>query len=68
METWSAHLNNHPLRYDNFWFGDDTSNTLRDSLGLNSFPTYMIIESKSGKVIRAGFKIDKMEEVLATLE
>ena len=68
VDTWSAHLNNHPLKYDNFWFGDDTSNTLRDSLGLNSFPTYMIIESKSGKVIRAGFNIDKMEEVLATLE
>jgi len=68
FKTWSAHLDKHPLKYDNFWVSEDTSNTLRDSLGLKSFPTYMIIEGKSGKIIRAGFNIDKLEDVISSLE
>ncbi len=68
IDTWNSHLNKHPFKYDNFWFGDDSENILKNSLGLNSFPTYMIIESNSGKVIRTGFTIDKLEELLAALE
>lgn len=67
-DVWKNHLAKEPKKYDNFWLEKSEVKVLEDSLSVQSFPTYMIINTKTGKLAKIRFPLDKLEELLATLE
>ncbi|MBV2228569.1 MAG: TlpA family protein disulfide reductase [Sphingobacterium mizutaii] len=67
-DVWKSHLAKEPKKYDNFWLDKSEVKVLEDSLSVQSYPTYMIINTKTGKLAKIRFPLDKLEELLATLE
>src|SRR5690606_11337451 len=66
--NWKNHLNEHPKKYENYWFEKAEVKELHDSLGIQSYPTYLIINTKTGNLVQIKFPIERMEEFLATLD
>ncbi len=66
--NWKNHLNEHPKKYENYWLEKAEVKELHDSLGIQSYPTYLIINTKTGNLVQIKFPIERMEEFLATLD
>lgn len=66
--NWKNHLNEHPKKYENYWLEKAEVKGLHDSLGIQSYPTYLIINTKTGNLVQIKFPIERMEEFLAALE
>ncbi|WP_433896244.1 thioredoxin-like domain-containing protein [Sphingobacterium mizutaii] len=66
--NWKNHLNDHPKKYENYWLEKAEVKELHDSLGIQSYPTYLIINTKTGNLVQIKFPIERMEEFLATLD
>ncbi len=66
--NWKNHLNEHPKKYENYWLEKAEVKELHDSLGIQSYPTYLIINTKTGNLVQIKFPIERMEEFLAALE
>lgn len=66
--NWKNHLNEHPKKYENYWLEKSEVKELHDSLGIQSYPTYLIINTKTGNLVQIKFPIERMEEFLAALE
>lgn len=64
---WTSRMASHPLKYDNFWLDESVVKTLKDSLNINSFPTYFIVEGTTGKVVNKAFSVDNIEEMVSGL-
>lgn len=68
QSNWKNHLKDHPKKYENYWLEKAEVKELHDSLGIQSYPTYLIINTKTGNLVQIKFPIEMMEEFLATLD
>lgn len=68
QSNWKNHLKDHPKKYENYWLEKAEVKELHDSLGIQSYPTYLIINTKTGNLVQIKFPIERMEEFLATLD
>ncbi len=68
QSNWKNHLKDHPKKYENYWLEKAEVKELHDSLGIQSYPTYLIINTKTGNLVQMKFPIERMEEFLAALE
>ena len=66
--NWTKHLKDHPKKYENYWVDKAEIKVIHDTLGIQSYPTYLIINTKTGNLIQMKFPIGRMEEFLATLD
>lgn len=66
--NWKNHLKYHPKKYENYWLEKSEVKELHDSLGIQSYPTYLIINTKTGNLVQMKFPIERMVEFLATLD